>query len=81
MDRAIKAIHGDDGNLHYISPSYKSVWTDIVASMNHLNSKGVKLLSFCKRLVGNRESTLFWKDTWSENAPLWSRFSRLFSQK
>ena len=58
----IKAIHGYDGNLN-ISTPYKSIWRYILASMHQLKSKGVHLLSYCKRMVGNGESTMFWNTT------------------
>lgn len=57
--QVIKVIHDYDGNLNISTPSYKSIWTDILAYIHQLKSKGVHLLSYYKRIVSNGESTIF----------------------
>ncbi|GKF79138.1 hypothetical protein Tco_0234706, partial [Tanacetum coccineum] len=59
--RVIKAIHGVDGKLGYhIKPSASSNWIDIVRTLPILLNKGIDLLGYIKKKVGNGEKTLFW---------------------
>nr|GEV56352.1 RNA-directed DNA polymerase, eukaryota [Tanacetum cinerariifolium] len=52
--RVIKAIYGDRGSLDTSSSFHRrSTWLDIIWEVRSLSSKGIDLVSFAKRKVGN----------------------------
>ncbi|GJY62363.1 RNA-directed DNA polymerase, eukaryota, reverse transcriptase zinc-binding domain protein [Tanacetum coccineum] len=78
--RVIKAIHGVDGKLGYhIKPSASSNWIDIVRTLSILLNKGIDLLGYIKKKVGNGEKTLFWYEPWKGDVSFNNLFPRLFA--
>ncbi|GKF59057.1 hypothetical protein Tco_0175843, partial [Tanacetum coccineum] len=78
--RVIKAIHGGDGNIGVVSNNgTKYVWMNIVSEINVLSKKGINLMEFLRIKLGNRESTLFWEDSWCEGGRLKDRFPRAYA--
>ncbi|GJT45976.1 RNA-directed DNA polymerase, eukaryota, reverse transcriptase zinc-binding domain protein [Tanacetum coccineum] len=78
--RVIKAIHGADGKLGYhIKPSASSNWIDIVRTLPILLNKGIDLLGYIKKKVGNGEKTLFWYEPWKGDVSFNNLFPRLFA--
>ena len=77
----VKAIHGEDGKLSSnIRQSYpNTVWIQIVKAISNLKDKGVGLLSFCKKKLGDGCDTQFWNEVWLGDQALKFRFPRLFS--
>ncbi|GKC96340.1 hypothetical protein Tco_1161782, partial [Tanacetum coccineum] len=61
----ITSIHGSRGALDCTSfASRKSPWLDIIRDISFLKSKGIDLLGFSKKKVGNGEKSPFWDDLW-----------------
>ncbi|GKE07672.1 hypothetical protein Tco_1399690, partial [Tanacetum coccineum] len=78
--RFIKAIHGVRGAMDTQSvPTRGSIWLDLVREFSFRKFKGIDLLALVKRKLGNGGNTLFWDDIWSGEAPLKSKFSRLYA--
>ncbi|GJX49105.1 nucleotide-binding alpha-beta plait domain-containing protein [Tanacetum coccineum] len=76
----IKAIYGPNGSLDEPIPRHSggSVWVMICKSIDSLKSKGVDLMQFCNKVIGNVSSTSFWHERWKEDACFKVRFHRLF---
>ncbi|GJU97659.1 RNA-directed DNA polymerase, eukaryota, reverse transcriptase zinc-binding domain protein [Tanacetum coccineum] len=63
--KVIKGIHGIDGNIgRKVSNQHPSLWLDIIKEVNLLQNRGIDLMSFLQRRMGNGEETLFWDDKW-----------------
>nr|GEW25445.1 RNA-directed DNA polymerase, eukaryota, reverse transcriptase zinc-binding domain protein [Tanacetum cinerariifolium] len=78
--RYITAIHGSRGALEGTSSaSRNSPWLDIIQVFSSFKTKGIDILGFAKKKVGNGEKTLFWDDLWIGEDVLKSQFSRLFA--
>ncbi|GJW19089.1 RNA-directed DNA polymerase, eukaryota, reverse transcriptase zinc-binding domain protein [Tanacetum coccineum] len=61
----IKSIHGDHGKIgNQVKASYPSIWLDIVKEVNLLANRGLNLLSFIHKKLGNGSDTSFWEDAW-----------------
>nr|GEY14336.1 RNA-directed DNA polymerase, eukaryota [Tanacetum cinerariifolium] len=61
--RVIKALNGEYGKLSYpIKSCFSSNWIDIVRTLPTLFNKGINLLGFIKKKVGNWENTMFWRN-------------------
>lgn len=62
--KVIEAIHGNHGLIGKTLPRHivNYVWICIIKIVDSLRSKGIDLLSFCKRVVGNSQFTSFWED-------------------
>ncbi|GKA19947.1 hypothetical protein Tco_0699862 [Tanacetum coccineum] len=56
----IKSIHED----HEKIGNYSSIWLDIVKEVDLLKKRGLKLLSFIHKKLGNGSDTLFWEEAW-----------------
>nr|GEV37552.1 hypothetical protein [Tanacetum cinerariifolium] len=52
---------------------------DIVQEVSRLHKKGMDLLGFIKKKVGNDENTLFWEESWKDVIPFKSLYPRLFA--
>nr|GEV91858.1 RNA-directed DNA polymerase, eukaryota [Tanacetum cinerariifolium] len=76
--RLIRAIHGDD-IINTGCFSRSSPWIYITREVRSLYLKGINLLDHVKKKVGNRSTTLFWKDPWFAESPLIKLFPRLFA--
>nr|GEV56152.1 RNA-directed DNA polymerase, eukaryota, reverse transcriptase zinc-binding domain protein [Tanacetum cinerariifolium] len=78
--RIIKSIYGDRSSLDTPSSFHqRSMWLDIIWEVRSLSSKGIDLISFAKRKVGNGEHTLFWKDHWLADSALENLYPRLYA--
>ncbi|GJX53515.1 RNA-directed DNA polymerase, eukaryota, reverse transcriptase zinc-binding domain protein, partial [Tanacetum coccineum] len=78
--RVITAIYGLDGKLQCSQKAcYSSNWMDIVREVSRLHKKGMDLLGFIKKKVGNGENTLFWEESWKDDIPFKSLYPRLFA--
>ncbi|GKC56441.1 hypothetical protein Tco_1084039 [Tanacetum coccineum] len=63
--RVVKAIHGGDGKIGKKAKStFPSLWLDIVHEVELLKDRGIDLISFIHKKLGNRADTLFWEDAW-----------------
>ncbi|GJX08115.1 hypothetical protein Tco_0196047 [Tanacetum coccineum] len=68
------------GALNCSSPnSRRSPWLDIIRETNSLLNKGIDLLAFIRKKVGNEEDTLFWDETWLGEKSLKYQFPRLYA--
>ena len=78
--RFIKAVHGDNGHIDVIPKSSRSsIWIDIVCEMYHLKQKGIDLLSYCTKKVGNGVDTLFWDEVWLGDVALKHIYPRVYA--
>ncbi|GKD42953.1 RNA-directed DNA polymerase, eukaryota [Tanacetum coccineum] len=75
--RVIYAIHGPDLQVRSSAP--RSLWCAIIRENQNLKNKGVDLISFCKKKVGNGIHTKFWHDVWIGDQKLSCVFPRLFA--
>nr|GEX10034.1 (-)-beta-pinene synthase, chloroplastic-like [Tanacetum cinerariifolium] len=75
--RFIKAIFGNKGALdtHKLIPR-RSPWQDVIFVIHSLQSKGINLIDFIKK-VGNGENTSFWDDSWLGEVALKVLYKRL----
>nr|GEW26377.1 RNA-directed DNA polymerase, eukaryota [Tanacetum cinerariifolium] len=62
-----------------ISCTGGSVWVAIRKSIDTLNSKGVDLMQYCNKVIGNGSSTSFWHERWNGDTCFKERFHRLFN--
>ncbi|GKA84830.1 RNA-directed DNA polymerase, eukaryota, partial [Tanacetum coccineum] len=62
----IKATHGSNGSLDQspLTCTSCSIWITIHKAVANLKSKGVDLLGFCKKVIGNGNNSNFWYDKW-----------------
>ncbi|GJW10407.1 RNA-directed DNA polymerase, eukaryota, reverse transcriptase zinc-binding domain protein [Tanacetum coccineum] len=78
--RVIKAIHGANGKIDEISGiGSNSCWINIIKEVRRLEEKGINLLLFMKKKLGNGLSTLFWDDVWCDGGKLKNRFPRAYA--
>ncbi|GJS99233.1 RNA-directed DNA polymerase, eukaryota, reverse transcriptase zinc-binding domain protein [Tanacetum coccineum] len=78
--RVIKAIHGANGKIDEISgKGANSCWINIIKEVRRLEEKGINLLLFMKKKLGNGLSTLFWDDVWCDGGKLKNRFPRAYA--
>ncbi|GJX94112.1 RNA-directed DNA polymerase, eukaryota, reverse transcriptase zinc-binding domain protein [Tanacetum coccineum] len=64
-----QAIHGEDSKIGNPKSRHPSNWIDIVRNMSFPNDKGINLLGFIKKKVGNDDNTMFWEEVWKGNVP------------
>ncbi|GJX14050.1 hypothetical protein Tco_0205808 [Tanacetum coccineum] len=57
----------------------RSPWLNIVRETKSLKNKGIDLLAFVCKKVGNGEDTLFWNDIWLDDIALKHRYPRLYA--
>ncbi|GKE17360.1 hypothetical protein Tco_1424937, partial [Tanacetum coccineum] len=78
--KAIKAFHGHDGKLGNLNKSsFSSNWIDIINALRLLNNKGIDLLGFIKKKVGNGVNTLFWEESWKGDVAFKNLFPRIYA--
>ncbi|GJU89406.1 RNA-directed DNA polymerase, eukaryota, partial [Tanacetum coccineum] len=61
------------------SPSGCFVWLGVLKAIAKLKSKGVDLLEFCKKVIGNGYISNFWNDKWLGNFCLKEKFHRCYN--
>ena len=78
--QVIQCIHGLDGGVTTASNSNlkRSTWGAILSSINNLKQKGIDLISFCSRKVGNGIDTRFWSDIWCGDQPFKMAYPRIY---
>ncbi|GJR95651.1 RNA-directed DNA polymerase, eukaryota, reverse transcriptase zinc-binding domain protein [Tanacetum coccineum] len=78
--RVISSIYGSSGGIFIdkLCTSTLSPWGNILKSLVRLKRKGVDLLFFCSRSIGNGESTKFWDDIWHSDKLLKGQFQRIY---
>ncbi|GJU53564.1 putative RNA-directed DNA polymerase, eukaryota, reverse transcriptase zinc-binding domain protein [Tanacetum coccineum] len=74
----LKSIHGNEAGIELKGCQTNSLWARIVGTIYHLHSSGYVPLNSLRYQVGDGSIIRFWKDTWLGDAPLCSRFNRLF---
>nr|GEV14775.1 RNA-directed DNA polymerase, eukaryota [Tanacetum cinerariifolium] len=79
--RFIKAIFGNKEALdtHKLIPR-RSPWQDVILAIHSLQSKGVNLMDFIQKKVGNGENTSFWDDSWLGEVALKENYDLLCSK-
>ncbi|GJS57893.1 RNA-directed DNA polymerase, eukaryota [Tanacetum coccineum] len=74
----VSTMHGNHGALSSCVTSLRrSSWLDIIREMYDFNSKGIELMQFLKKKLGNGENTSFWDDKWHDDGPFKSLYPRL----
>ncbi|GJW75101.1 RNA-directed DNA polymerase, eukaryota, reverse transcriptase zinc-binding domain protein, partial [Tanacetum coccineum] len=63
----------------WVKVSYPSIWLDIVKEVDLLKKRGLNLLSFVNKKVGNGSDTLFWEETWHGNVAFKFLFPRAYA--
>nr|GEW19171.1 RNA-directed DNA polymerase, eukaryota, reverse transcriptase zinc-binding domain protein [Tanacetum cinerariifolium] len=79
--KVIKSIHGNFGALDnpYSSRLKNSTGIGILKAINKLKVKGVDLMGFCKIVIRNGITTIFWHDIWYGDICFKEKFKRLFN--
>ncbi|GKC59854.1 hypothetical protein Tco_1087452 [Tanacetum coccineum] len=77
----IKAIHDSHGSLDQPPPTCTGgyIWITIHKAVASLKSKGMDLLGFCKKVIGNGNNSNFWYDNWLGDVCVKVKFNRLFN--
>nr|GEZ51298.1 hypothetical protein [Tanacetum cinerariifolium] len=76
----IKEIHGDDGKLDTLVKNHSpSLWLDIVLEVQLLKTKGINLMGFMLKKMGNGEDTLFWDHVWRGERTFKSLYPRVYA--
>nr|GFB57422.1 RNA-directed DNA polymerase, eukaryota [Tanacetum cinerariifolium] len=57
----------------------RSPWLDIIQDIHSLKSKGIDLMQFIRKKVGNGENTSFWDENWLGDDNLKSIYPRLYA--
>ncbi|GKF46295.1 hypothetical protein Tco_0136097 [Tanacetum coccineum] len=78
--RFIKAIFGNKRALdtHKLIPR-RSPWQDVILAIHSLQSKGIHLMDFIHKKVGNGENTSFWDDSWLGEVALKVLYKKLYA--
>ncbi|PWA37851.1 hypothetical protein CTI12_AA586680 [Artemisia annua] len=78
--QVIRYIYGLDRGIHTASSRSlkRTTWGSIIRSITTFKQKGINLISYCSRKIGNGASTRFWVDIWCGVQPLKVLFPRIF---
>ncbi|GJX47643.1 RNA-directed DNA polymerase, eukaryota, reverse transcriptase zinc-binding domain protein [Tanacetum coccineum] len=80
--RFIKAIYGDKGALdNVVVPHHRSPWLDNIRVLLSLKKKGIDLMAFIKKKVGNGEDSKFWNDIWLGDLALKAQYPRVYAME
>ncbi|GJX77443.1 RNA-directed DNA polymerase, eukaryota [Tanacetum coccineum] len=78
--RFIRALHGNCGGLAKRSnASHSSVWRSITSEVCNLRMKGIDLMKFLNKKVGNGSNTSFWEEIWRGDNSFKVTFPRVFA--
>ncbi|GKE40152.1 RNA-directed DNA polymerase, eukaryota, reverse transcriptase zinc-binding domain protein, partial [Tanacetum coccineum] len=78
----IKVVHRAKGSLDDVTIALRrSHWLDILWEVSSLKSKGIDLLSYARRRIGNGADSMFWEDLWIGEKTLRIQYPRLYSLK
>nr|GEX30227.1 hypothetical protein [Tanacetum cinerariifolium] len=75
--RVVSTIHGP--TFQVLAVSDPSLWNSIVREIHVLKSRGIDLVSYCKKRVGNCLRTRFWEEVWIGDQNLSNLFPRIFA--
>ncbi|GJY19819.1 RNA-directed DNA polymerase, eukaryota, reverse transcriptase zinc-binding domain protein [Tanacetum coccineum] len=76
----IKVVHRAKGSLDNVTIALRrSHWLDILWEVSSLKSKGIDLLSYARRRIGNGADSMFWEDLWIGEKTLKIQYPRLYS--
>ncbi|GJU43653.1 RNA-directed DNA polymerase, eukaryota, reverse transcriptase zinc-binding domain protein [Tanacetum coccineum] len=64
---------------HATSVYFRLRWLLLWSEVRRLEEKGINLLLFMKKKLGNGLSTLFWDDVWCDGGKLKNRFPRAYA--
>nr|GEV66534.1 RNA-directed DNA polymerase, eukaryota, reverse transcriptase zinc-binding domain protein [Tanacetum cinerariifolium] len=59
----------------------RSIWLDILKEVVILKNKGIDLMTYCRKKVGNGADTIFWDEVWIREQPLKIQFPRMYALK
>ncbi|GJZ47775.1 RNA-directed DNA polymerase, eukaryota, reverse transcriptase zinc-binding domain protein [Tanacetum coccineum] len=65
--------------MFMVKASYPSIWLDIVKEVNLLANRGLNLLSFIHKKLGNGSDTSFWEDAWHGDIAFKNMFPRAYA--
>ncbi|GJV17759.1 RNA-directed DNA polymerase, eukaryota, reverse transcriptase zinc-binding domain protein [Tanacetum coccineum] len=65
-------------DTHKLIPR-RSPWQDVILAIHSLQSKGINLMDFIQKKVGNGENTSFWDDSWLGEVALKVLYKRLYA--
>ncbi|GJS24842.1 RNA-directed DNA polymerase, eukaryota [Tanacetum coccineum] len=78
--RVIKSIHGEDGKIgKKVKASYPSIWLDIFKEVDLLKNRGINLVSYIHKKLGNGTNTSFWEEAWRGDIALKNLFPRAYA--
>nr|GEU76589.1 RNA-directed DNA polymerase, eukaryota, reverse transcriptase zinc-binding domain protein [Tanacetum cinerariifolium] len=78
--KVIMEIHGDDGKLDMLVKNHSpSLWLDIVSEVQLLKTKGIDLMGFMLKNMGNGEGTLLWDHVWRGERTFKSLYPRVYA--
>nr|GEV83347.1 RNA-directed DNA polymerase, eukaryota, reverse transcriptase zinc-binding domain protein [Tanacetum cinerariifolium] len=78
--RFIRVVYGNSGGIEMRSKiSYSSIWLSIVNEVNKLRNKGIDLLSYMNKKVGNGLDMNFWEDAWMGIENFKTTFPRIYA--
>ncbi|GKE92814.1 hypothetical protein Tco_1573909, partial [Tanacetum coccineum] len=63
-------------DTHKLIPR-RSPWQDVILAIHSLQSKGINLMDFIQKKVGNGENTSFWDDSWLGEVALKVLYKRM----
>ncbi|GJS19026.1 retrotransposon-related protein [Tanacetum coccineum] len=73
----LSMVNGAIDNV--VVPHHRSPWLDNIRVLLSLKNKGIDLMAFIKKKVGNREDSKFWDDIWLGDLALKAQYLRLFA--
>ncbi|GJW95491.1 RNA-directed DNA polymerase, eukaryota, reverse transcriptase zinc-binding domain protein [Tanacetum coccineum] len=78
--KVIMVVHGTSGSIGMLKrSSHASIWLDIVRDIEQLKTKGMHLISFIKKKIGNGENSLFWEEVWKGDDTFKSLYPRIYA--
>nr|GEW75328.1 hypothetical protein [Tanacetum cinerariifolium] len=76
----IRALHGNcGGRVKRSNASHSSVWRSITSEVSNLRLKGIDLMKFLNKKVGNGSNTSFWEEIWRGDKSFKVTFPRVFA--
>ncbi|PWA49317.1 hypothetical protein CTI12_AA482410 [Artemisia annua] len=76
----IKSIHGSNRSFDQpiMSHFHVSVWSMVLKAVDNLKAKGVDLMEFCKKIIGNGFNSI-WHDKWLGDVCFKVKLNKLFN--
>nr|GEV46523.1 hypothetical protein CTI12_AA518330 [Tanacetum cinerariifolium] len=80
LNKFIRALHGNCvGLVKRSNASHSSVWRSITSEVSNLRLKGIDLIKFLNKKVGNGSNTSFWEEIWRGDKSFKVTFPRVFA--